>query len=412
MKNIEALDCFLNIEGNRIPAGRLVLSRGKVAWKYDPEIIHAGLQLSPLAQPLNSETQLLEQSVTANSKHGLPGFIADALPDHWGNKILEAELQAQGLQVINPLDRLAWQGKRAIGALEFEPTHGLPNDETNAWTFRQLKDQAAGVMEGRIDQLHSAINKAGGTAGGAYPKVAALLNADNEVMLGIGQCPLGYRPVILKIPTQNSQYARVEHSYAEMAREAGINVPKTTLIEREGLAWFAIDRFDRLGDGFTLKRHQITLAGLLDREFDRQATTAEEALAACKQTTLQHADSVELFRRIVFNYLGHNCDDHAKNFSFQMDGKGEWRLSPWYDGGWCLNTGGHAMSIDSWQIAGPKERYLRLAKRAGIRNAEGVIGEVSAALALWPKIAKRNGISTEKVNQIQQSITANLLLLG
>lgn len=409
MKNIAALDVFLHLGGERIPAGRLALSGNRIAWQYNKAMLQRDLPVSPLTFPLTTETRLLPETPRYSSKRGLPGFIADALPDYWGNQLLESALQRAGLININALDRLAWQGNRAVGALEFEPSLEVV-DENTAWSYKQLVEKTRSVLSGKPDELAQPLRLAGGSAGGAYPKYAVAINADQDIVVGPA-IPSGYRPVLLKVPCGGDTQNRIEHVYALMAKRAGIEVPPTQLIESEEGAWFAIDRFDRYGEQFMLKRHQVTLAGLLDRDFERESASAEEAILACKRLTNNQTDAIELFRRIVFNYLGHNCDDHAKNFSFHMNEKGEWRLAPWYDGAWCLNDGGHAMSLGGSRISGRRERFHALAKKIGFRQSDEIIGSVVNVLSGWRELAAVHNVPNEKIDQVSSNINSNISLL-
>lgn len=411
MQNLKSLLVYLNVAGRRELAGRLVLSGDQVAWQYSVELQNLGFKLSPFAHPLSSDTYLGPKVVGTTAMRGLPGFIADALPDYWGNRLLEHSLYQAGFTNINALDRLAWQGSRSIGALEFEPEIEEQASATS-WGYRQLLLEARAVTRGSLGDVSQALARAGGGLGGAYPKYAAAISGDDQIIVGTEFIPEGYRPALLKVPVDSDVQNRIEHVYALMAKNAGINVPATQLIEAAGGAWFVIDRFDRYGENYLLKRHQSTLAGLLNREFDRELTSAEDALLACKELTLKQSNAIELLRRVVFNYLGHNCDDHAKNVSFHMNEAGEWVLAPWYDGAWCASDTGHAMTLGGSGIPGRKERFYALARKIGFKDIDAVINDVVTSLKGWRSHAEEQGVPGSNIELIQRHIDANLLLMG
>lgn len=407
MRKLTEIDVHLNLLGEVTPLCRLSLSPdGQLAWRYSTEILDSGLEVSPLTAPLNRDTHVIDIR-TRLGLQGLPGFIADALPDRWGMRVMEVALAEAGLLDPSVCDRLAWQSDRAIGALEFQPSLDYINEETS-WSLRQLQSSARNVAAGNSEVLSQAYKHAAGSAGGAYPKFSLAIN-DDGALTSTDTLSEGYRPVIIKVPVESDLQNRVEISYARMAEHTGIAVPRCELLEDEERGWFVIDRFDRTATNYAYKLHQCTLAGLLDMDIAEQAISAEMALAACRHLTQEQSDVVELYRRILFNYLAHNCDDHGKNFSFLMDGAGHWRLSPWYDGAYCKVNGGHAMRLGRLRVPTSRNRYLELARHAGIRktDAELILEEIMATLNDWPKYAEQFGVSELNIFEINQVLQAN-----
>lgn len=408
MRRLNAIDAFINLEGRRVLLCRLTISPdGRLAWRYSPDIISTGLPISPLTAPLDGDTHVIEMR-SRPGLCGLPGFLADALPDRWGMAVMRQALQAAGLTDPTVCDMLAWQGSRAIGAIEFEPPMDLQGEETS-WSLRALQRSAIAIIGGDVASLSAAYQHAAGSAGGAYPKFTVKMNEQGAIVDTDAEAP-GYRPVIVKVPGESDVHNRVEFCYAEMARQAGMSVPRFELIVEGAHAWLAIDRFDRIGSRYHFKRHQLTIAGLLDEDMAHHAISAEIALGACRELTQEYDDVLELYRRIVFAYLGHNCDDHGKNISFLMDGAGVWRLAPWYDGAFCQVAVGHAMSLMNFRISGPRARYLGLAKKCGIRktDAEEALDQVMAALGHWGALASRAGVPEARREEIQAHLLANM----
>jgi serine/threonine-protein kinase HipA len=405
---LSAMRIYLHLQGEHLEAGRLARSdeAGRLVFAWNTDFLSRGLSPSPLLYPLQTGTFRPAPAMLDDPRLGLPGFIADALPDYWGTQVMLRWFEQNALPEPNALQRLAWIGRHAVGALEFEPELA-DTAMQQAWSYRQLRDSARNIVAGRPQQIHAALRQHAGSAGGMFPKYLVRLDDNNHCHLD----DHGGQPYLLKVPDGRGDYARVEFCYAELARRAGINVPNTRLIIDADTAWFAIQRFDRTGTDYHDKLHQTTLAGLLDTDFRLASIDAELALNACLRVTGSMLDTTELYRRIIFNYLGHNCDDHGKNTSFLMNTQGQWTLAPWYDGAFSNVPDGHRMALLGCRLLPQRKHFVDLAKLFKIRQAADIIAQVQHALADWEYVAEANTVEGETRRRISKMLKSNVAAL-
>lgn len=374
--------------------------RGIAYFEYNPEIFGTNLEPFPLVAPtfLPTSRRPIMGDKETKLYRKLPPFLADSLPDAWGNRVFEYWRTQNNIrnQEITPLDVLSFIGKRGMGALEFIPeTSGIK--ESERLNLKALTELAQKIFAERKNikilpneslTLQSLI-AVGTSAGGRQPKAIIAINPETEEITS-GQIPNqeGVEYYILKFGDTNRSSAELEMAYYEMAIAAGINMMPSRLIEVEGNRHFITKRFDRK-DGSKL--HLQTLAAIYP-----EADSYEHLLWVCRKMRLPAIASEEIFRRMVFNILTNNTDDHNKNFSFLMDENGKWNLSPAYDMTYIFNSGGflpetmHCLMMQGKLSGQTKEDALTLAKENGIKKAENIIREVAGAVMQFRTFAKRN----------------------
>jgi serine/threonine-protein kinase HipA len=350
----------------------------------------------------------------------LPPFLADSLPDAWGNALFEQWRLQQGIKSgeITSLDKLAFIGRRAMGALEFFPeTYDFnPAEDIKLKALIDLAEQIYTQRESvRIAPEQSLIMQAlmavGTSAGGRQPKAIIAINRETgEIRSGQIGGLSGYEYCILKLGIKERSTAELEMTYYEMAKKAGIRMMPCWLMDVEGDKHFVTKRFDREGEK---KLHMQTLAALYP-----EADSYERLLWVCRKMRLSERDSEEVFRRMVFNILANNTDDHNKNFSFLMDEQGRWRLSPAYDLTYIFNTGGflpetrHCLMIRGKYDGITLDDVMALAAENGVRKAESVIGEVGKAVLEFRAIAERNGVKEQWIAAVENTLNGNLASCG
>lgn len=376
-----------------VPVGRLAEVDRRIYFEYDPAFIQSGVQLSPFKWPLRSG--LIEH--TDLSFGPLPGLFDDSLPDGWGLILMERHFRRQNIDVngVSVLDRLAYLGTRTMGALTYHPSIGVDRDERQLDLYA-LGKNAAEVMSGDAATVLPALMRAGGSPGGARPKVLVGVRGD-QIISGEDDLSEGYEHWIVKFAAKADDHEAgpLEYAYARMAQAAGIDLPPTRLFEankgKSVRRYFGVKRFDRLPGNHRVHVH--TFANLIHVNFRIPSTDYQQLFQATQALTRNHRDVAELFRRMVFNVASHNRDDHAKNFAFLLLGDGDamtWSLSPAYDLICSQGPGGeHTMTLLGEGRNPTRDHCLKLAERFGIkkRQAAGIIERVNAAVADWPRFA-------------------------
>lgn len=390
-------------------------------FEYNREWIESGLDISPLDASIKLP-QNLRPIFGASEKiyQKLPPFLADSLPDAWGNALFEQWRLRQGIKPgeITPLDKLAFIGKRTMGALEFFPETSKFDSKENL-NLKALIDLAEQIYTQRenahIDSDQSltmqALMAVGTSAGGRQPKAIIAINSETgEIRSGQVGGLKGFEHCILKFGIKERSTAELEMTYYEMARKAGIKMTSCWLMDVEGDKHFVTKRFDREGER---KLHMQTLAALYP-----EADSYERLLWVCRKMRLSELDSEEVFRRMVFNILANNTDDHNKNFSFLMDEQGRWSLSPAYDLTYIFNTGGflpetrHCLMIRGKFEGITKDEVMELAAENGIRKAETIINEVGKAVLEFRPLAERNGVKEQWISAVENTLSENLAFWG
>jgi serine/threonine-protein kinase HipA len=400
---------------------------GAVAWddsrdvgifEYDPAFLHSGIEISPITLPLRTGRFSFPELPHETFK-GLPGLLADSLPDKFGNLLINQWLTRQGRspESFNPVERLCYLGTRAMGALEFKPsllTAG-PSETLHLDELVQLANEALAsrnALHVNLEQSPAAlatILRVGTSAGGARAKAVICWNPQTGTVKSGQLAPEpGFEPWLLKFDgvsenrdkelTDPLGYGRIEYAYHLMARAAGITMTDCRLLEENGRAHFMTKRFDR--DEIGRKFHIHSLCGIAHFDFNQAgAYSYEQAFQVARQLGLPQTDQTELFRRAVFNILSRNQDDHTKNIAFLMDRRGNWRLAPAFDLIYAYNPSGawtsrHQMTLNGKRDGFLAEDLLAAAIHADIRppKAKQVLHEVHSAVADWENHAAQAGV--------------------
>jgi serine/threonine-protein kinase HipA len=424
---------IVNLWGKRLGALSEDERTGNLLFQYDRNFLRLGLNVSPFHMNINEGDRVyfFPEHTTNSTFKGLPGLLADSLPDNYGNAVIQAWLAAngRGSGKLSPIETMLFIGSRAMGALEFEPAfrqdpkrsspievdslvniaNRILNDRENFSTNLSEKEQ-----EGLADIL-----KVGVSAGGARAKAIIAYNPKTkEVRSGQVKAPKNFSYWLIKFDGVTdkqlgvaSGYGRVEMAYSLMAKHAGINMTECTLLEENDRAHFMTKRFDRDDDGN--KIHMQSFCAL--RHFDYNAVgyySYEQLFETMRVLGLPYNEAEQLFRRLVFNVLSRNCDDHTKNFAFLMSPDGEWRLSPAFDVCHSYRPGSHWVSSQSLTVNMKRDNFIRedfllVAKKMNIKKAAQIIDEVSDAISQWTGFA--NEIGVEK--KLRQAIMGTFITL-
>lgn len=390
--------------------------RDCASFEYEPEFRSTGIQVAPLMMPLGKEVFSFP-SLPQGTFLGLPGMLADALPDAFGRALLDAWLGLQGREKANPVERLCFQGKRSMGALEFAPSQERALESNNTIEIESLVKVAGEALVNRESFVTNFSNpqealldiiRVGTSAGGQRAKaVIAYSDETGEVRSGQCEAPDGYGYWLIKLDGVTNKilgdpehYGEIEYIHYLMAKAAGINMTECRLLRENGRAHFMTRRFDRTPHG---KLHLQTLCGIAHYDFNMlHAYSYEQAFGIMRRLRLTYPEAEEFYRRMVFNVVARNQDDHTKNTSFLMNRKGEWRLSPAYDMSWAYNpnggwTGTHQMSINNKWDHITREDLLQVAYEMNVKRAGKIIDQVVEAVSQWPKLAKEQSEIDPKV---------------
>ncbi len=401
---MKKLDVYLTRAPNdSLLVGELAEDHGRVFFQYSPDFLATGLNLSPFHLPF--EAGLFEH--TDRDFGPLPGVFDDSLPDGWGLLLMDRHFRSRGLNVaeISPLDRLSWLGTRTMGALTYHPPTDRENIDARVFDLHDMAQQSQEILSGAAVDVLPQLLRAGGSPGGARPKVLVGFNpATGGVVSGEDDLPDGFEHWIVKFAAKSDtpDAGAIEYAYALMADDAGIDMPPTRLFETsEGDKFFGVKRFDRNGNR---RCHVHTFGNLIQSNFRIPSADYADLFKATSLLTRNQQDVLRAFRRMAFNVLAHNCDDHVKNFAFILnDTTGEWALSPAYDLLYTPGPGGeHTMSLSGEGRNPGRSHMLTLAKQANVSKHEAakIIQEVQAAVACWKKFAAQAGVSQTGTRRI------------
>ncbi len=423
MKHVPVIE--VRIWGQRVGAVALDPKLAYYVFAYEPAWRRTGMELAPLTMPLNDgRGAFVFLSLPEASFHRLPGMLADALPDDFGNALIDAWMAGRGIakSEVTPLDRLAYMGKRGVGALEFKPARGSLKESAAPLEMKSLVENARKLIEGDLskdDQAKAALNNiihVGTSAGGARAKAVIAWNPrTNIIRSGQFDVAEGFEHWLLKFDGvgkytelgTGADYGRIEYAYYLMAKQAGIKMYPCRLLEENGRAHFMTRRFDReVVDGKTIKHHVQTLCAMDHLDFKQRGTHSYAQLfMVVAQLKLGDAALNQVFRRMVFNVMARDCDDHTKNFTFRLKQGGNWELAPAYDMTHAYNPRGewtyqHLMSVNGKFKDITRKDLLMEADRFGVSRPNDVLADVHAALEHWPKAAKEAGLSDAVVDRI------------
>lgn len=390
--------------------GTLAELERRLYFEYDAGFLDAPLPISPFKLPVRPG---LFEHVDRDFAEAF-GVFNDSLPDGWGLLLMEREFKKQGLNpaAVSVLDRLAYIGTRGMGALAYHPPTATADEESLWFDLDALASQAERILEGSAEEILPALRIAGGSPGGARPKVVVGVHDDGRMISGTTDLPEGYHHFLIKFPAQGDapDIGAAEAAYALMARAAGINIPATTLfVTRDGGCYFGAERFDRAGNQ---RFHKHTLGGLLHASHRLPPMEYEGFLKTTLILTKDQRQVEEAFRHMAFNVLSHNRDDHVKNFSFLMDRSGAWRLAPAYDLIFSEGPRGHHTMAVAGEAERPTEReLLRVAEDCDVdpRLARAIIQQVRDAVGQWPRFASATGVSAASTRRIGSIIAGSLV---
>lgn len=390
------------------------------AFAYDPAWRRKAIEAAPLTMPLADRHETFEFPALPKATYlGLPAMLADALPDDFGNALIDAWMATKGIDKssITVLDRLAYMGQRGMGALEFRPQRGSHKESAAPIAMKQLVEEARRLVQGNfaVDNEAKAalanIIKVGTSAGGARAKAVIAWNPKtDEVRSGQFDAAPGFEHWLLKFDGIGKDkelgtgegYGRIEYAYSLMAKAAGISMFPCRLLEENGRAHFMTRRFDRdvTSDGQTHKHHVQTLCAMNHLDFRQRGTHAYAQLFLTMAKLNLGDDAVSQgFRRMAFNVMARNCDDHTKNFAFLLKQGGSWELAPAYDITHAYNPKGewtyqHLMSVNGKFHGITRDDLLEDADRFSVRKPREILAEVRSVLENWAEFSVQAKLET------------------
>lgn len=389
-------------------------------FEYDPAFVRSGIEVAPITMPLGPGVFRFPE-LAYQTFRGLPGMIADSLPDRFGNLVLEAWLRRSGRSrdTFTPVEQLLYTGARGMGALEYRPPVER-NDRAVEIDVDTLADLASAVLADRgemrtnLDGI-SDLFRVGTSAGGARAKALIAWNPDtNEVRSGQVPAPEGYEPWLLKFDGAGSRdpdlgdpqgYGRIEFAYHLMATASGLVMKECRVMpDSSGRNHFMTRRFDRSHDG--TKLHTQTLAAIAHYDFNEPGRYGfEDAFRVGRRLRLPVEDLEQLYRRMVFNLVARNQDDHTKNISFAMNKAGEWRLAPAYDVIWAFSPSGDWTARHQMTVNGRRDGFTRadlraVASEAGISGYDEILARTVDVVSGWPEFARQAGVGSDVVSDI------------
>lgn len=403
MSNIQKIKAFLNLD-DKIEIGDMIENEGKIYFKYHPDFVANGLEISPFKMKLSNEI------LVPKEQHfdGLFGVFSDSIPDGWGKLLLDRKLLSLGVNLndISPLDRLAYLDKNAVGAISYLPEFENDYNDLHQIDLDIISNEIETVLSGTSEDVIDELFQLGGSSGGARPKIFVGFNPKTEELLyGKSDLPDGFEHWIIKFPSSNDfkDIALIEFTYNQMAKNAGIEVNEFRLFKsKKGNYFFGSKRFDR---NHNEKLHLHSVCGLLHDNF-RMSTLDYGHIMDCAFTLEKDFNAyAKVLRLATFNVLAHNRDDHSKNFSFLMDKNGNWKFAPAYD----LTFSNSSFGFHSTTVAGesknPTMEHLKeLAKHFGIKNPNPIFEEVRSSISEFNSLASTIGITKDSMKLISGSL--------
>lgn len=429
---------FVKIWGKLVGAVAWDEISGIASFEYDSRFKTFGIDLSPFKMPIDKRQTIFSfPELRRNTQSpfdtfkGLPGLLADVLPDKYGNQLINLYLAQNGRPAdsMNPVEMLCFMGTRGMGALEFDPSMHKETVRTSSLELESMVELAQRLLSNKQsfktnfinenDKAISEILKIGTSAGGARPKAVIAYNEKTgEVRSGQTNVPKGFQHWLIKLDGvsdvqvgASSGYGRVEMAYYNMAIASGINMMPSKLLQENGRAHFMTKRFDR--DENNTKHHVQTFCALKHFDFNEvNSFSYEQLFQTMRELNLNYADAEQMYRRMVFNVLARNCDDHTKNFSFLLIENSKWELAPAYDichaykpqHQWVSQ---HALSINGKRKDFTKEDLLQIGKSISCKNASSILEEIQEVVSQWKYYAKE----VDLLPKIREEISKTLLVL-
>lgn len=428
---------FIKIWGEQVGVVRWDETEGLASFQYDTKFLTNAWELSPLKMPLASANRIYSFTELApnrlgepDSFGGLPGLLADSLPDKYGNQLIDVWLAQRGRPrgSMNPVEKLCFIGSRGMGALEFEPAQLKAAKQSFSIEVESLVSMSKEMLSKREDFSSNIkadeqkamldIFKIGTSAGGARPKAVIAYNKKTaEVKSGQAKAPKGFEHWLIKLDgvsdTQfgDSQgWGRVEMAYYLMAKDCGIEMMESQLLEENERAHFMTKRFDR--EGPETKHHVQTLCAMQHFDYNNiYGYSYEQLFQSMRMLKLTYPEAEQMFRRMVFNVLAVNYDDHTKNFGFILKKGEQWKLAPAYDVCYSYDPKNSWVNQQTLSINGKhknisKEDLMMIGKANKIKKAQRIIEEIQSVIADWKGYANKVNVSTEKRDDISKTIQA------
>lgn len=413
--------------------GAVILEAGKqvASFQYDSAFARSGIQVSPLKMPLTNQVYTFPD-LAHQSFHGLPGLLADSLPDKYGNALIDAWLARQGRlpDSMNAVERLCYTGTRGMGALEYHPSTGPSRSrQTTPVDLPYLVELASKILNLRSglktnlsgDLTENELRKilrVGTSAGGGRAKAIIAWNPETkEVRSGQIKALPGFEYWLLKFDGVSGNkdkekvddpqgFGKIEYAYYLMAKACGITMADCRLLHENGRSHFMTKRFDRTPDG--KKIHMLSLAALAHYDFNLPGVNSyEQAMQVCRHIGTPTGSIEQLYRRMAFNIVARNQDDHVKNIAFLMDQQGNWTLSPAFDMAYSYNPNGqltnqHQMSMNGKTDDFTRDDFIHCAKTAGLKQGQGarIVREIQAIVATWAEHAETAGLNGQTITRI------------
>lgn len=408
---------------------------GLASFEYDPKFKKLNRELAPLKMPINATKKIITFPELRKSKiseydtfKGLPGLLADVLPDKYGNQLINIWLAQQGRpqDSMNPIEMLCFIGSRGMGALEFEPATIKESNKTFPIEINSLVDIAQKMLSNResfttnvqIEEEKAMLEilKIGTSAGGARPKAVIAYNEKTgDVKSGQTKAPKGFEHWLIKLDGvsdvqlgASKGYGHVEMAYYNMATACGIAMMPSKLLEENSRAHFMTKRFDR--EGGETKHHIQSFCALKHFDFNQINSFSYEQLFQCmRELKLTYQDTEQMFRRMVFNVIARNCDDHTKNFAFRLKKEGQWELAPAYDICHAYRPGSewvsqHALSINGKRSDITKDDLIVISNSIKCNKSSAIIQEINAIVNQWKEFADAVNVTTELRDVISKTL--------
>ncbi len=421
---------FVNIWGKRVGAVAWNPDTELASFEYDPKFSLEKWDLAPLKMSEKGRIYSFPQLRENETFKGLPGLLADALPDRYGKELINAWLARQGRpdNSLNPVELLCFIGKRGMGALEFEP---VISKESGSYEVElsdlievtkallEKKENIQIQTSGKMDDVMMDILKMGTSAGGARPKAIIAYNEKTgQIKSGQSLADDGFEHWLIKFDEisdvqfgPSKGYGKIEMAYYKMATDFGIDMMESRLIEENNRVHFMTKRFDRK-DGN--KIHSQTLCAIQHYDYANITSYSyEQVFQTMRQLKLNYAEAEQMFKRMVFNVISRNCDDHTKNFAFLMDKKGQWKLSPAYDICFAYRPGSEWVSQHNLSINGKRKDFIRedllkIADQNSIRYPDKMINDCISIVKKWPHYAAKFQVDIEKMSAIDNVLIKEL----
>ncbi len=404
MKSITQLIVSISLSGKEMEVGELVSDDRKIYFKYYPDFIKTGLQISPFKMSLSTAILSADTSIF----EGLFGVFNDSLPDGWGRLLLDRALISRGISLseITPLDRLSFVGRSGMGALIYKPEIDSKYDLKKQLELDTISRETRKVLEGATTDIIEELFRLGGSSGGARPKIFVGYHQEKDHLIhGRENLPEGYEHWIIKFPssTDPKDIAQIEYAYHKMALDAGLEMSTCQLFKgASGNQYFGTKRFDRNGD----KRiHMHSAAGLMHDNFRLSNMDYGHVMDAAFRLENHVGGYEKVLRLAAFNVFAHNKDDHSQNISFLMNHKGEWQLAPSYDLTFSFSSHGFHNTTVAGEGKSPGSQHLiELANLFGVNNSKEIIEQINDVISNWKHYARECGVIKASLRLIDNTL--------